>query len=56
VLVDLRYLDKVALLETGVVLVEAAVLAWVGGLGWRRGLLASLLANAVSTAVGLLMQ
>ncbi len=53
---DLGYLEKVIVLETGVVLVEAAILAGVGGLGARRGLVASLACNAVSTAVGLLMQ
>lgn len=56
VLLAWPYLEKVLLLETGVVIVEAAVLAVLGGLGWRRGLVASVLANSVSTGIGLLLQ
>lgn len=56
VLLDWDYGWKVLVLETGVVLVEAMVLAVLGGLGWWRGLAASVLANAISTAVGLVLQ
>jgi len=55
VLLDWAYGEKVLLLEAGVVLVEAVVLAVPGGLGWWRGLAASVLANTVSTAIGLLL-
>lgn len=56
VLLEWTYLGKLAVLETCVTLVEAVVLATVGGLGWRRGLVASALANGVSTAYGLWIQ
>ncbi len=56
VLLDWGYPWKVLLLETCVVLAEAVILAILGGLGGWRGLVASVLANAVSTAIGLLLQ
>ncbi|MBL4846330.1 MAG: hypothetical protein JKY65_12450 [Planctomycetes bacterium] len=40
--------------ELAVIATEALAYRWVGRLSWRRALLASLLANAVSTAVGFL--
>ena len=44
-----------ALLESAVVLVESAFYAWPGGLGARQGFLLSLVANAASFGVGLLL-
>ena len=42
-------------LEAGVVLVEAIGYAVVVGLGFRRGLIASLLANATSLVIGIFL-
>jgi hypothetical protein len=42
--------------EVAIVLLEGAVYAWPLGLGWRRGLLLSALANALSYGAGLLIQ
>ncbi len=41
--------------EVAIVLLEGAVYAWPLGLGWRRGLLLSVLANVLSYGVGLLI-
>ena len=41
--------------ESAVVLVEGLVYGGLAGAGWRRGLVASLAANAVSTGLGMVM-
>jgi hypothetical protein len=51
----LAWAPRVAALEVGVALVEAAVYAVAGGVGWRRGTLLSLVANGASLAAGLLI-
>ncbi|HXP05586.1 MAG TPA: hypothetical protein VN808_15815 [Stellaceae bacterium] len=48
------YAGAVALVESGVVLVESVAYRLIVPLSWRRSLLASLVANAASTAAGLL--
>ena len=50
----LGYTAAVALVETGVVLAESIAYRLLVKLVWRRSLLASLIANAASTAAGLL--
>ena len=47
------YAGAVALTETGVVLAESVAYRLLVPLAWRRSLLASLIANASSTAAGL---
>ena len=48
------YAGAVALIESGVVLAESVAYRLIVPLPWRRSLLASLVANAASTAAGLL--
>jgi hypothetical protein len=48
------YAGAVALIESGVVLAESVAYRLIVPLSWRRSLLASLVANAASTAAGLL--
>lgn len=50
----LGYAAAVALVETGVVLAESIAYRLIVKLPWRRSLTASLVANAASTATGLL--
>lgn len=50
----LGYAGAVALVETGVVLAESVPYRLIVPLPWRRALPASLVANAASTAAGLL--
>jgi hypothetical protein len=50
----LGYAGAVALIESGVVLAESVAYRVIVPLGWRRALAASLVANAASTAAGLL--
>ena len=50
----LGYAGAVALVETGVVMVESIAYRLVVPLSWHRSLTASLIANAASTASGLL--
>lgn len=47
------YAAALALAESGVVLAESVAYRYIGPLAWRRALLASLVANAASTGVGL---
>ncbi|HVG94865.1 MAG TPA: hypothetical protein VND21_10495 [Planctomycetota bacterium] len=51
----LAWAPRVALLEVGVTLLEAAAYAIAGRAGWPRGLLLSLVANAASLGTGLLL-
>lgn len=46
---------RLGLIEISVALVEGVMFATVGALGWRRGLLAGLIANATSFGIGLLI-
>ena len=48
----LRY----ALPEVAIALIEGAVYAWPAGLGPRRGMMLSVMANALSYGTGLLLQ
>jgi hypothetical protein len=48
------YGSAVAVVETGVVLAESIAYRLIVPLAWRRALIASLIANAASTAAGLL--
>jgi hypothetical protein len=50
----LGYAGTVALVESGVVLAESVAYRLIVPLVWRRALVASLIANATSTAAGLL--
>jgi hypothetical protein len=50
----ISYAGAVALVESGVVLAESIAYRLIVPLSWRRSLLASLIANAASTAAGLL--
>jgi hypothetical protein len=50
----LGYAGSVALIESGVVLAESVAYRMIVPLAWRRALAASLVANAASTAAGLL--
>jgi hypothetical protein len=50
----LGYAGSVALIESGVVLAESLAYRMIVPLAWRRALAASLVANAASTAAGLL--
>jgi hypothetical protein len=50
----LGYTATVALVESGVMLAESVAYRLIGPLVWRRALVASLIANAASTAAGLL--
>jgi hypothetical protein len=52
--VPLGYAGAVALIESGVVLAESLAYRMIVALTWRRALTASLVANAASTASGLL--
>jgi hypothetical protein len=51
---SIGYAGSVALVESGVVLAESIAYRLVVPLMWRRALVASLIANAASTAAGLL--
>src|SRR5207237_335273 len=51
----LGYEPALAILEAAVVVFEAAAIAWAGGLALSRALVVSLVANAGSFAVGLLL-
>lgn len=51
----LPYVARAVVIEGGVALFEGALYAVVLGLGWRRGLLLGLLANATSYGVGLVL-
>ncbi len=51
---QIGYGGSVALVESGVVLAESVAYRLVVPLVWRRALVASLIANAASTAAGLL--
>lgn len=46
---------RAAVIEGAVVLVEGALFAKVGEMGWKKGLAVALVANALSFAVGLLV-
>jgi hypothetical protein len=48
------YAGAVALVEAGVVLAESVAYRLIVPLSWRRSLVASLIANAASTAAGIL--
>jgi len=50
----LGYAGAVALIESGVVLAESVAYRMIVPLAWQRALAASLVANAASTAAGLL--
>jgi hypothetical protein len=51
---SIGYASAVALVESGVVLAESVAYRLIVPLPWRRALVASLIANAASTAAGLL--
>jgi hypothetical protein len=49
------YWTQFGLAETGVVLVEGALYAWPGRLGWRYGMAVSLAANGASAGFGVIL-
>jgi hypothetical protein len=53
---SINYAAVVVVVEAAVVLVESLAYRWIAYLSWNRALLASLIANAASTGLGLGVQ
>jgi hypothetical protein len=51
----ISYWSALGILECAVILIEAAIIAWVSGLSWARALVVSAITNSASATAGIIL-